>query len=186
MLLVGTYVLCPWKGSRESSKREQLGAQGNNLDLDLPLIVECTVYSCDLKKDVQKLHILIPRDYGDHLSGARCLKAVCLVPEKGIHWMLEHDAKCFRDEFADLFPKIPIHAVLNLTLFFIGRLCWRILYCHGRDSRGSRRGSLMATPSRARLHIKILLTTHLRERHKSVLMTDLVTKSNDFHHYGGG
>ncbi|KAF2006168.1 periplasmic binding protein-like II [Amniculicola lignicola CBS 123094] len=39
----------------------------------------------------------------------------CVGLEKGIEWVLQHDAETFRDELAELFPKVPVDVAVSVT-----------------------------------------------------------------------
>lgn len=39
----------------------------------------------------------------------------CIALEKGIEWVLEHDAESFREELAELFPKVPVEVAVSVT-----------------------------------------------------------------------
>ncbi|KAJ4366740.1 hypothetical protein N0V95_000069 [Ascochyta clinopodiicola] len=39
----------------------------------------------------------------------------CIALEKGIKWVLEHDAETFRDELAELFPNVPVDVAVSVT-----------------------------------------------------------------------
>ncbi|KAF2501282.1 periplasmic binding protein-like II [Lophium mytilinum] len=42
----------------------------------------------------------------------------CIGLEKGIEWVLEHDAETFRDELAELFPAVPVDVAVSVTNAF--------------------------------------------------------------------
>jgi NitT/TauT family transport system substrate-binding protein len=42
-------------------------------------------------------------------------KRFCVALEKGIQWVLEHDANSFRDELAELFPSVPVDVAVEVT-----------------------------------------------------------------------
>ncbi|KAK4903097.1 hypothetical protein LTR27_000025 [Elasticomyces elasticus] len=39
----------------------------------------------------------------------------CVALQKGIDWVLANDAETFRDELADLFPKVPVDVAVSVT-----------------------------------------------------------------------
>ncbi|KAK5678189.1 hypothetical protein LTS10_009359 [Elasticomyces elasticus] len=42
-------------------------------------------------------------------------KRFCVALQKGIDWVLANDAETFRDELADLFPKVPVEVAVSVT-----------------------------------------------------------------------
>ncbi|WYZ34265.1 hypothetical protein EsH8_I_000541 [Colletotrichum jinshuiense] len=42
-------------------------------------------------------------------------KRFCIALEKGISWVLQHDAESFRDELAELFPNVPVEVAVSVT-----------------------------------------------------------------------
>ncbi|TPX09374.1 uncharacterized protein E0L32_009418 [Thyridium curvatum] len=42
----------------------------------------------------------------------------CAALEKGMRWVLEHDAEEFRDELAEIFPAVPVDVAVELTNVF--------------------------------------------------------------------
>lgn len=42
-------------------------------------------------------------------------KKFCIGLQKGIDWVLEHEAESFQDELAELFPNVPLDVVLSVT-----------------------------------------------------------------------
>ncbi|KAF2802411.1 uncharacterized protein BDZ99DRAFT_512475 [Mytilinidion resinicola] len=42
----------------------------------------------------------------------------CIALEKGIAWVLQHDAEKFRDELAELFPAVPVDVAVSVTNAF--------------------------------------------------------------------
>ncbi|KAF2109674.1 hypothetical protein BDV96DRAFT_624365 [Lophiotrema nucula] len=42
-------------------------------------------------------------------------KQFCIALEKGIDWVLQHDAESFRDELAELFPTVPVEVAVSVT-----------------------------------------------------------------------
>jgi len=39
----------------------------------------------------------------------------CIGLQKGIDWVLQHDAESFRDELAELFPNVPVDVAISVT-----------------------------------------------------------------------
>jgi NitT/TauT family transport system substrate-binding protein len=48
----------------------------------------------------------------------------CTALQKGIDWVLEHDAESFRDELAELFPKVPVDVAISVTNDFRREGMW--------------------------------------------------------------
>ncbi len=48
----------------------------------------------------------------------------CIALQKGIDWVLEHDAESFRDELAELFPKVPVDVAISVTNDFRRKDMW--------------------------------------------------------------
>ena len=48
----------------------------------------------------------------------------CIALQKGIDWVLEHDAESFRDELAELFPKVPVDVAISVTNDFRREGMW--------------------------------------------------------------
>lgn len=48
----------------------------------------------------------------------------CIALQKGIDWVLQHDANSFRDELAELFPKVPIDVAVDVTNGFRNSGMW--------------------------------------------------------------
>ena len=48
----------------------------------------------------------------------------CIALQKGIDWVLEHDAESFRDELAELFPKVPVDVAISVTNDFRRNDMW--------------------------------------------------------------
>ncbi|KAL2062329.1 hypothetical protein VTL71DRAFT_6595 [Oculimacula yallundae] len=48
----------------------------------------------------------------------------CVGLEKGIQWVLDHDAEEFRDELAELFPKVPVDVAIGVTNGFRRDKMW--------------------------------------------------------------
>ena len=48
----------------------------------------------------------------------------CVALQKGIDWVLQHDAEEFRDELAELFPSAPIDTVMAVTNRFRQEGMW--------------------------------------------------------------
>jgi NitT/TauT family transport system substrate-binding protein len=48
----------------------------------------------------------------------------CIGLNKGIDWVLQHDAESFRDELAELFPTIPVDVVVSVTNEFRNNGMW--------------------------------------------------------------
>lgn len=42
-------------------------------------------------------------------------KRFCIALEKGIQWVLQHDAESFKDELAELFPNVPVDVAIAVT-----------------------------------------------------------------------
>lgn len=42
-------------------------------------------------------------------------KRFCAALQKGIDWVLEHDAESFQDELAELFPNVPVDVAVGVT-----------------------------------------------------------------------
>ncbi|RDW91700.1 hypothetical protein BP5796_02865 [Coleophoma crateriformis] len=51
-------------------------------------------------------------------------KRFCIGLEKGIDWVLEHDAESFRDELAELFPSVPADVAVSVTNDFRNNKMW--------------------------------------------------------------
>ena len=48
----------------------------------------------------------------------------CIALQKGIDWVLEHDAESFRDELTELFPKVPVDVAISVTNDFRREDMW--------------------------------------------------------------
>jgi NitT/TauT family transport system substrate-binding protein len=48
----------------------------------------------------------------------------CVALQKGIDWVLEHDAESFREELAELFPKVPVDVAVSVTNNFRREGMW--------------------------------------------------------------
>lgn len=48
----------------------------------------------------------------------------CAGLDKGIEWVLERDAETFRDELAELFPKVPVDVAVSVTNQFRRNRMW--------------------------------------------------------------
>ncbi|KAJ5648779.1 hypothetical protein N7490_005151 [Penicillium lividum] len=48
----------------------------------------------------------------------------CIALEKGIDWVLEHDAESFQDELAELFPNVSVNLVVAVTNSFRRNGMW--------------------------------------------------------------
>lgn len=48
----------------------------------------------------------------------------CAGLEKGIKWVLDHEAESFRDELAELFPKVPVQVAVEMTNDFRRNNMW--------------------------------------------------------------
>ncbi|KAK5163859.1 uncharacterized protein LTR77_010253 [Saxophila tyrrhenica] len=48
----------------------------------------------------------------------------CLAVEKGIEWVLAHNAESFRDELAELFPNVPVDVAVGVTNSFRKNGMW--------------------------------------------------------------
>lgn len=48
----------------------------------------------------------------------------CIALQKGIDWVLEHDAESFRDELAELFPSVPVDVAVSVTNGFRRDKMW--------------------------------------------------------------
>ncbi|TVY84562.1 putative binding protein [Lachnellula suecica] len=51
-------------------------------------------------------------------------KRFCIGLEKGIEWVLQHDAESFREELAELFPKVPVNVAVSVTNDFRRNKMW--------------------------------------------------------------
>lgn len=51
-------------------------------------------------------------------------KRFCIALQKGIDWVLQHEAESFRDELADLFPNVPIDVLVSVTNDFRRNGMW--------------------------------------------------------------
>lgn len=51
-------------------------------------------------------------------------KRFCITLQKGIDWILQHEAESFRDELADLFPNVPIDVLVSVTNDFRRNGMW--------------------------------------------------------------
>jgi len=51
-------------------------------------------------------------------------KRFCVALEKGIQWVLQHDANEFRDELAELFPNVPVDVAVGVTNGFRRDKMW--------------------------------------------------------------
>jgi NitT/TauT family transport system substrate-binding protein len=51
-------------------------------------------------------------------------KRFCIALQKGIDWVLLHDAESFQDELSELFPSIPIDVVISVTNDFRRNGMW--------------------------------------------------------------
>jgi NitT/TauT family transport system substrate-binding protein len=51
-------------------------------------------------------------------------KKFCVALEKGIEWVLKHDAESFKDELAELFPSVPIEVAVGVTNGFRQNKMW--------------------------------------------------------------
>ena len=48
----------------------------------------------------------------------------CIGLEKGIAWVMQHEAESFRDELAQLFPTVPVHVAVSVTNDFRRNKMW--------------------------------------------------------------
>jgi NitT/TauT family transport system substrate-binding protein len=48
----------------------------------------------------------------------------CIALEKGIKWVMDRDADSFRDELAELFPKVPVQVAVDVTNAFRCNKMW--------------------------------------------------------------
>ncbi|KAF7118419.1 hypothetical protein CNMCM5793_007936 [Aspergillus hiratsukae] len=51
-------------------------------------------------------------------------KRFCIALQKGIDWVLQHEAESFQDELAELFPNVPIEVVVAVTNDFRRNGMW--------------------------------------------------------------
>ena len=51
-------------------------------------------------------------------------KRFCIAVNKGIDWVLQHDAESFRDELAELFPTVPVDVAVDVTNAFRHNNMW--------------------------------------------------------------
>ena len=51
-------------------------------------------------------------------------KRFCLALQKGIDWVLEHDATSFQNELAELFPEVPLDVAVKVTNAFRHNSMW--------------------------------------------------------------
>ncbi|KAF7553559.1 hypothetical protein G7Z17_g3526 [Cylindrodendrum hubeiense] len=51
-------------------------------------------------------------------------KRFCIALNKGIDWVLQHDAESFRDELAELFPTVPVDVTIGVTNNFRRNGMW--------------------------------------------------------------
>jgi NitT/TauT family transport system substrate-binding protein len=51
-------------------------------------------------------------------------KRFCIALQKGIDWVLQHEAESFQDELAELFPNVPIDVVVAVTNDFRRNGMW--------------------------------------------------------------
>jgi NitT/TauT family transport system substrate-binding protein len=51
-------------------------------------------------------------------------KRFCIALQKGIDWVLLHDAESFQDELSELFPSVPIDVVVSVTNDFRHNGMW--------------------------------------------------------------
>ena len=51
-------------------------------------------------------------------------KRFCVALQKGIEWVLQHDAESFRDELAELFPNVPVDVAVEVTNAFRRNKMW--------------------------------------------------------------
>jgi NitT/TauT family transport system substrate-binding protein len=51
-------------------------------------------------------------------------KQFCIGLEKGIEWVMKHEAESFRDELAELFPTVPVDVAVNVTNDFRRNQMW--------------------------------------------------------------
>jgi NitT/TauT family transport system substrate-binding protein len=51
-------------------------------------------------------------------------KRFCIALQKGIDWVLQHEAESFQNELAELFPNVPIDVVVKVTNSFRQNGMW--------------------------------------------------------------
>ena len=77
-------------------------------------------------------------------------KRFCIALQKGIDWVLERDADSFRDELAELFPKVPVDIVVAVTNGFRRNNMWTTTSVprggYDRWQRGIRDARLVKEP----------------------------------------
>lgn len=57
-------------------------------------------------------------------GGREKMQRFCNGLDKGIQWVLKHDAESFRDELAELFPKAPVEDVMQVVNLFRQNGMW--------------------------------------------------------------
>lgn len=74
----------------------------------------------------------------------------CTALEKGINWVLQHDAESFKNELAEIFPAIPVDILVRVTNMYRHNEMWKtpIISQKGFDrwQRGIADGSLISEP----------------------------------------
>ncbi|KAF2799761.1 periplasmic binding protein-like II [Melanomma pulvis-pyrius CBS 109.77] len=74
----------------------------------------------------------------------------CVALGQGMDWVLQHDAEAFRDELAEIFPKVPVQVAVDLTNVFRNNNMWTSPTVdrkgYGRWQKGIADGHLVKEP----------------------------------------